>query len=117
MQVYPDGDYEHGATWVNTNDRVMWERTFAVGTDEQRRIAQAAITADPNTPGDEIRLKMTMPPPPAMSAPVKVSPGLDDVLRVGAQPDSAHLYDRSPTDFSGTRAVREGSSYPSISAY
>lgn len=91
-------------------------RTFSVGTDAQRRMAQAMITANPVTPNDEIRLKMATYPdlgPPVQAVP---QPTIDDVLGTGPGVNSAHLYDRSPTDFSGTPAGTQSSSTPSISA-
>lgn len=113
ISVYPDGDYEHGATWVNANDRVMWQRTFSEGTDAMREMAQAMITANPDTPEAEIRANMTAQP--VVQRGMKTSPTLDDVLSVGAQGyNPGHLYDRAPTDFSGTPAGMQSSSYPSL---
>lgn len=117
VAVFADGMYDHGSTWTNANDRVMWERTFATGTDSMKKMAAAAILADPATPADEIR-QATTPPPPAYSGLVKASPTIDDVLNVGTQGYSpGHLYDRAPTDFSGTPAGRDASSVPSMSAW
>ncbi len=113
--LWPDGNYSHGATFVNASDRAAWESTFRMGTDGQRRMAVAMITANPNTSEDEIRAKLSSPPPPA-PGPVSVTQmTLDDVLAVGATVNSAHLYDRSPSDFSGSPAGRDASSVPSIS--
>ena len=101
IPVFPDGQYSH-PPWNNANDRVEWERTFAVGTDAQKRMAVAMITASPDTPEAMIRLNMTMPPPPA-PAPLSVTQmTLDDVLGTSAKADTGHMYDRAPTDFSGT---------------
>ncbi len=113
ISVYPDGDYEHGATWVNATDRVMWQRTFSVGTAQQQEMAKAMITANPDTPAIEIRQNMTAPQ--VVQRGMKTSPGLDDVLAVGSQGyDTGHLYDRAPTDFSGTPAGMESNSVPSL---
>lgn len=101
-QVFPDGDYSKGATWMNANDRVSWERAFQQGTDSTRKMAEAALTADPGTSSDMIRASMTAPLPVDYGM-VKVSPTLDDVLSTGPSgPVPGHLYDRAPTDFSGT---------------
>lgn len=116
ISIYPDGDYEHGATWVNANDRVAWQRTFAQGTAEQQEMAKAMITANPGTPATEIRANMTAPF--VTQRGMKTSMTLDDVLKVGAQGfDPGHLYDRAPTDFSGTPAGMEASSFPSLGGY
>lgn len=117
VPIFPDGQYDHSSSWQNGNDRVMWERTFAMGPDTERRIAQAMITANPGTPDREIRLKMTAPPAPAPSPLVKTSPTLDDVLGTRAQPDYGHMYDRSPTDFSGSNGAYSGTSQPSLGAW
>jgi hypothetical protein len=117
VAVFADGDYGPGATFRDANDRVLWERTFATGTDGMKKMAAAAILADPATPADEIR-QATTPPLPAYSGLVKASPTIDDVLSVGPQGYSpGRLYDRAPTDFSGTPAGRDGTSVPSMSAY
>ena len=111
--VFPDGVYDHGSTWMSTNDRVAWERTFTVGTDSQRRMAQAMITASPATSNDEIREKMAYADfgPVVRAVP---QPTIDSVLGVGPSPDTGHMYDRSPTDFSGTPAGQMASSTPSF---
>lgn len=116
VAVYPDGDYSHGATWMNANDRVAWERSFQVGTDSTKRMAQAMLTANPETPADQIRANMTAPIVEQRG--MKLEPTLSDVLNVGAQGyDPGHLYDRAPTDFSGTPAGRDGTSFPSLSGW
>lgn len=117
VAVYPDGQYDHGATWQNANDRVMWERTFTTGTDAMQKMSAAMLLAAPDTPAEVVREVMTRPAA-AYSGLVKVSPTIDDVLNIGPSgPVPGHLYDRAPTDFSGTPAGRDGSSTPSLSAY
>lgn len=114
VPVFPDGQYSH-PPWNSANDRVEWERTFAVGTDSQKRMAVAMITASPDTPEAMIRLNMTMPPPSAPSALSVTQMTLDDVLGTSAKADTGHMYDRSPTDFSGTPAGLMPSSTPGLS--
>lgn len=116
ISLYPNGDYSPGSTWQNANDRVMYERTFATGTDEQQKVAQAMITQSMSTSIDEIRAKMTMPPPPAALPMMPVAPTLDDVLNVGPKADTV-MNHQSPTDFSGTNAGSESTSYPSLNAW
>lgn len=123
VAIFPDGQYNYNqaGTWGSeTNDRVMWERTFATGTEASRKMAVAAMTADPSTPADMIRANLTSPLPSELPGIAKISPTLDDVLSTGptgyTHPGS-HLQDSAPTDFSGTNAGRDGTSYPSISAY
>lgn len=111
VAIYPDGQYDH-ASWQNANDRVMYERTFAQGNREQQLVAQAMICANPETPNDEIRAKMTAQPVPEFGM-EKNDPTLDDVLS-GAAFQTGHLYDQSPTDFSGSNASTEASSVPSL---
>lgn len=119
ISLYPDGDYDPLNAWGSaTNDRAAWEATFRTGSGEQQRIAQSMITASMATPNDEIRAKLSVPPPPAPSGLRKVSPTLSDVLGAGpTAPPSPHLYDRTATDFSGTNAGRDGTSGPSLSSW
>lgn len=116
ISVYPDGQYEHGAAWNNANDRVMWERTFSIGTDEARKIAQAMITQNMATSDDEIRAKLSVPPPPAPLPGMTVAPTLDDVLNIGPKADPV-LNSRKMTDFSGTSGSMSGTSGPGLSAW
>jgi hypothetical protein len=116
VNIFPDGRYDHGATFRNANDRVEWERTFRTGTDAQRLMAAAMITANPGTPEAEIREKLSVPPLPA-AGPVSVTQmTITDVLGIGAAADAGHMYDRSPTDFSGTPGGYSASSVPGLSA-
>lgn len=109
VPVFPDGMYDHSHAWQNANDRVAWERTWKTGTDGQRKMAQAALTADPAMPAEMIRANMTTPV--TIQAGTKTSPTIDDVLNVGPSGyNPGHLYDRAPTDFSGTPAGMQGSS-------
>lgn len=117
--LYPDGEYQHGSTWVNANDRVEWQRTFAVGDAAARKMALAMLTANPDTPADEIRNNLTAPYPSDRYGDMKVSPTIDDVLGTGPagwKSPGNHLYDRAPTDFSGSPAGQEASSLPSLDA-
>lgn len=113
ISIYPDGDYGHDASWANANDRVMWERTFSVGNREQQEMATAMLTANPQTPEATIRANMTAPV--ISQRGMASQPTIDDVLNVGAQGyDQGHLYDRAPTDFSGTPAGMSSNSVPSL---
>lgn len=119
ISLYPDGQYDHDPmnVWGSaTNDRAAWEATFRTGTDDQRKIATAMITASMATSSDEIRARLSVPPPDAPSAPEKVSPTLDSVLAVGPQANPI-LNSRKMTDFSGTNAGRDGSSFPSLPSF
>jgi len=109
VPVFPEGQYDHSHAWQNETDRESWQRTWQTGTDGQRKMAQAALTADPSMPPDMIRANMTAPI--VSQAGTKTSMTLDDVLNVGPQGfDPGHLYDRAPTDFgSGTPAAESSS--------
>lgn len=114
--LWPDGDYSHGGTWMNASDRVSWQRSFQVGTDQTRRMAEAALTADPATPADMIRAAMTAPI--VVQRGMKTSPTIGEVLGVGPSGyDTGHSYDRAPTDFSGTPAGVESGPASSLNAY
>lgn len=115
MQI-PDGVYDHSSTWMNANDRVAWQRSFQVGTDQTKRMAAAMLMGDPDTPGDVIRAATTAPV--IVQRGMKVSPTLDDILNTGPSGyDPGHLYDRAPTDFSGSPAGTESGPASSLNAY
>ena len=56
-----DAIYDRTHTWQNANDRVAFERAFAVGTMEERKIALAVLTASPQTPEAFISAELTVP--------------------------------------------------------
>lgn len=100
VPVFPEGQYDHSHAWQNASDRASWERTWQTGSDGQRKMAQAALTADPSMPAEVIRANMTAPVVTQVGT--KTSMTIDDVLNVGPQGfNPGHLYDRAPTDFSG----------------
>lgn len=108
IPVFPEGQYDHSHAWQNASDRASWERTWQTGSDGQRKMAQAALTADPSMPAEVIRANMTAPI--VTQAGSKTTLTLDDVLNVGPQGfNPGHLYARAPTDFSGTPAGMQGS--------
>ena len=114
MSIYSDGNYSHGATFQNANDRVMWEQTFAVGTEGQKKMAAAMIASSPATTAEEIRFAMTAPLRTPQRG-VKVEPDLGTVLNVGASgPISGHMNDSAPTDFSGSNGSYSGTSMPGL---
>lgn len=80
---------------------------------ELKLMAQAVQTADPATPEALIRQYMTAGPP-ADVGPAPPPPTIETVLD-GSALQPRHLYDRAPTDFSGTPAGIEASSRNNIS--
>lgn len=80
---------------------------------QQALVSQAVMTANPDTPEDFIRENMTAGLP-RDAGPARPQPTIDAVLDGSAlQPNQ--MYDRAPTDFSGTVAGVEASSRNSIS--
>jgi hypothetical protein len=110
-----DGQYDYTKPWYqNANDRVSYERAFQQGTREVQLQAQALMLASPLTPDGLIRDQMTATmETPQFGAVAQVAPTLDEVL-AGEWSNSGNLYDRAPTDFSGTAAGQESSSIPSL---
>lgn len=92
-------------TWQNENDRVAFERAFATGSLAERRIAQAVLSASPDTPEAVIRAQMTAPPPPPRYGYRVDALGIDDVLG-GGLPDPPQY---SPSDYSGGAGSYTGS--------
>lgn len=110
-----DSIYDNTHTWANANDRVEFEHAFKQDPRQQRLMAQAEMTADPATPEDVIRVNMTAGLP-VDAGPARPQATIESVLDGTAlQPN--RLYDRAPTDFSGTVAGMSGTSQPSLPGF
>jgi hypothetical protein len=110
-----DTIYDNTHTWRNANDRVEFEHAFKQDATQQRLMAQATMTADPAYPESAIRMNMTAGLP-ADAGPARPQPTIETVID-GSALQAGHLYDRAPTDFSGTPAGMESSSTPAIGAW
>lgn len=94
-------------TWQNAQDRVAFQRAFATGTLAERRMAQAALTANPLTPEAEIREQMTVPGVPSRYGYPDEALTIDDVFGGGLpRPD---IDDKPPSDYSGGNGSYTGS--------
>lgn len=99
-----------GPFWNNANDRVSAERTFVEGNQSRRKEAMALITANPITPEQEIRERLTIPGiPPRFGYVDNNAPVLDQVLNI--TPPDPGTY---PTDFSGSYGEYSGSDTPKL---
>ena len=120
MQV-ADSIYDYTKPWWNNaNDRVMYERSFQQGTREQQLEAIALICADATTRNREIRQELSAPMRTPIYGAMNMSPTIDDIVSLRKNDpcsQSGHLRDVQPTDFSGTPAGQEASSFPSIPFY
>lgn len=79
---------------------------------QQKLVMQAVQTADRNTPEAFIRDNMTAGLPVDVG-PARPQPTIEGILS-GTDLQPNRLYDRAPTDFSGTPAGMSGSSVPSL---
>lgn len=79
---------------------------------QQKLMAQAVTTANPGYPAEMIREHMTAPEPRDVG-PARPQPTIESVLD-GSAFQPPNLYDRAPTDFSGTPAGIEASSRNSL---
>lgn len=114
---FPDGIYDRtGPWWNNANDREMYDRAFGQDQRERKLEAMALICADVHTRNREIRSEMTAPLETPQFGAVKQEPTINDIL-AGRYTSSGNLYDRAPTDFSGTPAGSSSSSIPSLPAW
>lgn len=105
-------DYTH-PWWNNANDRVAYQRAFEAGTFEERQIAQAMLSQNPETPDAEIRSKNKNAAyiPPRFgynNTEITIKDILDNDLERG------HLEDAHSTDFSGRLSNTEATSRPGI---
>lgn len=106
-----DARYDHTQPWSS-----MFLPSSDVFRQDPRQVAlmsQAIQTANPDMPEEVIRQSMTVGPP-ADVGPARPQPTIGSVLD-GSALQPGHLYDRSPTDFSGTPAGVEASPRNSIS--
>jgi hypothetical protein len=115
MPVFlPDTMYDSTHTWQNMNDRVAYQRAFEKGTFEERRIAQAFLSANPLTPSSEIRRNMTARRVPPKTGYDTEELTISDIFEGDISGDTNHLSDYSPTDWSGRTSGYEGTSMPSL---
>lgn len=107
-----DTEYDNTHPWDSMFNGVPLSDVFAQDPRQQRLMSQAVMTMNPATPGDFIRANMTAGIP-ADAGPARPQPTIESVLDGSAlQPN--RLYDRPPTDFSGTPAGMEASFGPSV---
>lgn len=111
--------YRFGATvyddthpWMNTKDRVDYQRAFAEGTFEQRLRAAALLTASPATPNIEITVNLTTTnygQQEVDDTPLTIG----DILGHDLD-DDGHLHDMHTTEFTGKISGRDGTDVPSL---
>jgi hypothetical protein len=116
---YPVADtmYDSTHTWQNTQDRVAYQRAFAQGTMQDRKIAQALITANPLTPNSEIMINMNQPPAPVRFGTITVPLTIDKVLQGDLDYESSHVNDSTTSDFSGSNGAYESTSQPCLTVW
>jgi hypothetical protein len=108
-----DTQYDNTHPWDSFYNGVPMSRVLQQDPRQQQLMNQAVATANPALPAEVIRESMTAGPP-ADAGPARPQPTIDTILD-GSALQPGHLYDRAPTDFSGTPAGIEASSRPGIS--
>lgn len=108
-----DSVYDNTHAWDSLYNGLTSSGAFQPSPGEQRLMDQARMTSDPATTDAAIRANMTAGPP-ADAGLAPPQPTIEAVLD-GSALQPPHLYDRAPTDFSGTPAGMEASSRNSIS--
>ena len=101
--------------WNNLNDRVAYQRAFAEGNGEERRIAQARISQDPLTPDAEIRGNMTTHNVPPKQGYPDTQPTIYDVLE--HRFDRSHINDSAWNDFSGSNGETNATQRPYLAVW
>jgi len=94
-------------TWQNAEDRVAFQRAFSSGTLAERRMAQAALSANPLTPESEIRDQMIVTSVPPRYGYPDEALSIDDVFGGGIP--SPYIDVRGPNDYSGGNGSYTGS--------
>lgn len=113
IDLTANGQYDYTQPWWNNStDRVAWERSFQQSERQQQLESSALMLSDPLTPNQVIRDTMVTRSVPPQYGVMTEPPTIDDVL--AGSYSSGSLYDRAPTDFSGTSAGVESTSIPSI---
>lgn len=108
-----DTEYDNTHPWDSMFNGAQSSDVFRQDPRQVKLMSQAVMTADPNTPEDFIRENMTAGTP-VDAGPARPQPTIEGILS-GADLQPNRLYDRPPTDFSGTPAGIEASSRNNIS--
>lgn len=117
--VLPETVYDSQVNyhWMNASDRVSYQRVFEQGgTMQDRKVAQALITANPATPNSEIDRNMNRPQIPVIRT-TTIPKTINDILAGDYYSDGSHVNDSTSADFSGSNGVWEGTQVPSMSIW
>lgn len=112
----PDTVYDAGLTyaWQNANDRVSYQRSFDEGTIQDKKMSQALLTANPNTPNIEIQVNMNTPQVPARfgynDEPLTIERVLGDELYNEGSRTNTRVWN----DYSDVNSEINSTSLPSI---
>lgn len=98
--------------WNNLNDRVAYQRAFAMGSPEVKRVAQAMLSQDPLTPREEIRYNMTTRNFPARYGYDTDEKTIGEVLNNDFELARTHVDDTLWNDFSDTNGEINGTARP-----
>ncbi len=114
--LYPPTVYDIDANyhWQNANDREMYKRAFFEGDREERRCAQALMTASPTTSNAEISANLDNPFTPDRFGYDNNQITIDDILSGPLADSRSHVADYHTNDFSGRKAGRESTDIPSL---
>lgn len=110
--ITADARYDNTHPWDSFYNGVPLDDVLKQDPRQHQLMAQAVATANPGYPAEMIREYMTAGPP-VDAGPARPQPTIETVLN-GSALQASHLYDRAPTDFSGTPAGIEASSRPSL---
>jgi hypothetical protein len=80
----PDGILDRTHSWVNEQDMREYDKAFQSLPGEDQRMQMALLCADPSTPEDFIRAKLSNPMMPPRYGYTNMEPDLDDVLSIGS---------------------------------
>lgn len=110
MPTSPDGVYDHSSNWRSTEDRVAYQRAFSEGSGEQRKIALALLTANPETPEADITANLTVAGVPPRFGYQDTPVVIEDMF----SRNLGHVNDFAPTNFSGQQGSYSGTSGPAL---
>lgn len=104
--------------WINSTDRVMWQRAFYEGNAQTRKEAVALLSANPATSNKEIVMNLNdVQVPPKKYGTTTVPLTITRILENELLYEDSHVADRYTTDFSGENGSYAGTDRPALNIW
>jgi hypothetical protein len=103
--------------WINSTDRVAWQRAFYEGNSQTRKEAVALLTANPETSEKEISVNLNDAVVPPRFGTMTVPLTIERILQNDLLYADSHVADRYTTDFSGENGSYSGTDRPALNVW